>query len=1079
MSNDADVLLSRVQAATEGEYNIERELGRGGMAAVFLARDIALDRRVAIKVMLPDLIDLEGSHERFVIEARTAAHLDHPGIVTVYSVKQREGLLFIVMKFVDGRTLDAILKDDRTLTGPVFASVVAQVADALQFAHSEGIVHRDVKPSNILIDTRGRPVVADFGIAKVITARSITVTGSMIGTPAYMSPEQCRGLPATPASDQYSLGVMAYEMLSRRLPFTGTLFELLHAHGDEPPPPLDDIVSGIDPRTAQIVHRMLEKNPRARFPSLTEVAALFTEVGNAGGRMSNVRATIAALARAPDATRPISRRGAIAYNLAAADTEVTSTPSPALVITPPEPSIEVGESIRLRVSESSGASLGGVRIAWRSEDASIATVDENGVVTGLSVGFAKITASGGAASGRVAVTVNAPRVDTLVVTPQAPDIVADSEIQFVATALDARGTLISGQSVVWTSSEVSVCTVSQQGRANGVAAGRATISAHCGDISGSALVKVRLPSVERVFVDPGDVSIEVEESIKLSATATGPMDRQLTGRTMTWRSTVPTVVTVSSGGAILGVSPGTAAVIATCDGKEGLCSVSVYSQPVVAVRIQPARLQIETGRSLQLQGVGEDRRGRTVNSNGLQWRSDDDRIALVDTSGKVHAVQEGRTQVHAVVGDVMSSIDVTVVARPAALLRVEAHEPRLTIGEFLTLDATVLDADGVPLTTSPLTWLSSDPSVVAVSDAGVCEAKRVGNVRISVATNRVRATTKLNVVATAPVPTKREKDPFTEVGDYSAVPRSGAPAHTRRSKALPIAAGVVLLVVVVAFGVIRGIGSRATTSVVPTNTSLAVVVPSPSDSAAKLVKTETSPLSVPPTAVQGTTVTRSVVAAPGRASVVTPPSIGIVPQKSATLATFKAKDSVINLPRSLAAPSQSKADVPTPKPLASAPPTNSNPGPTATNPPTQQATVTPPSQRPATAAADPSASAGVAAVREIACGNAAGAENALNDALADDPASKLGALYHPRDAADSRAREAFLAGLRDMQRLRATAHSVRNEAFADGCAWVMTLDLSWANAFGQSRRKSGLLRLQLDIVGGRARAKQIFSVSGF
>ena len=160
VSTSAELLLGRVRAACEDEYTIDRELGRGGMAAVFLARDIALQRRVAIKVMLPDLIDVEGIADRFVIEARTSAHLDHPGIVTVYSVKQRAGLLFIVMKYIEGRTLESVLTGAQGLETPVITEIVSHVAEALHFAHTEGVIHRDVKPSNIIIDTKGRPVVS-------------------------------------------------------------------------------------------------------------------------------------------------------------------------------------------------------------------------------------------------------------------------------------------------------------------------------------------------------------------------------------------------------------------------------------------------------------------------------------------------------------------------------------------------------------------------------------------------------------------------------------------------------------------------------------------------------------------------------------------------------------------------------------------------------------------------------------------------------------------------------------------------------------------------------------------------------
>ena len=271
MSTGPEMLLERVRAATADEYHIDREIGRGGMAAVFLARDIALERRVAIKVMLPDLMTVQGVQDRFVIEARTAAHLDHPGIVTVYAVKQRAGLLFIVMKFIEGHTLEGVLRSQGRLDPIAVALIGGRVAEALNFAHGEGVVHRDVKPSNIMIDARGRPVVTDFGIARVMTAQSITVAGSMLGTPTHMSPEQCRGLPATAASDQYALGVTMYELLTGRVPFTGSLFELITAHCEQTPPPLSDFVGGVDPGLEHTVMRMLAKDPQERWGSMTEV----------------------------------------------------------------------------------------------------------------------------------------------------------------------------------------------------------------------------------------------------------------------------------------------------------------------------------------------------------------------------------------------------------------------------------------------------------------------------------------------------------------------------------------------------------------------------------------------------------------------------------------------------------------------------------------------------------------------------------------------------------------------------------------------------------------------------------------
>jgi serine/threonine-protein kinase len=292
MMSGPDLLLQRLRAATADEYRIEREIGRGGMAAVFLARDLALDRRVAIKVMLPDLINVQGLQNRFVIEARTAAHLDHPGIVTVYAVKQREGLLYIVMKFIEGHTLDAVLRSQGQIDPTAVALIGSRVAEALSFAHGEGVVHRDVKPSNIMIDARGRPVVTDFGIARVMTAQSITVAGSMLGTPTHMSPEQCRGEPATAASDQYALGVTLYEMLTGRPPFTGSIFELITAHREHVPPPVSDFVGGVDPALEQTVMRMLAKAPADRWTSMADVASRLSTHATVSRGDEHLRATL-------------------------------------------------------------------------------------------------------------------------------------------------------------------------------------------------------------------------------------------------------------------------------------------------------------------------------------------------------------------------------------------------------------------------------------------------------------------------------------------------------------------------------------------------------------------------------------------------------------------------------------------------------------------------------------------------------------------------------------------------------------------------------------------------------------------
>src|SRR5438128_2650358 len=264
-------LLDLLRQATLGDYDVQAELGRGGMAAVFLAHDIALDRKVAVKVMSPALLTGEGMSERFKREARTAASLSHPNIIPIYAVKQSAHLLFFVMKFIEGRSLDSVIKEVGPLPVPLVRAILHQVGDALGYAHRRGIIHRDIKPANIMVDSDGHTIVTDFGIAKVVEAKGLTMTGATVGTPAYMSPEQCAARDITGASDQYSLGIVAYEMLTGKPPFEAeTLVGVLYAQCHTPPPPITQARPDLPPPLATAVMRMLEKEPGKRFASVEE-----------------------------------------------------------------------------------------------------------------------------------------------------------------------------------------------------------------------------------------------------------------------------------------------------------------------------------------------------------------------------------------------------------------------------------------------------------------------------------------------------------------------------------------------------------------------------------------------------------------------------------------------------------------------------------------------------------------------------------------------------------------------------------------------------------------------------------------
>jgi serine/threonine protein kinase len=268
-------LLQKLRQATIEEYEIRGELGRGGMAAVFLAQDLHLNRNVAVKVMLPGLAYTERMWDRFLAEARTAAKLDHPNIVYIHSVKEKDRFLYFVMKYIDGRALDDILAEHKPLPIPVAQTILVDVAKALDYAHREGVVHRDIKPANIMVDQKGNAVVMDFGIARSIDTQHFTQTGATIGTPAYMSPEQCHGSDTSASSDQYSLGVLAYEMLTGTPPFTGSPIELQIAHMQEIPRNIRDLRPDLSLELSGAVMRMLVKDPAERWPSLHHLVPIF------------------------------------------------------------------------------------------------------------------------------------------------------------------------------------------------------------------------------------------------------------------------------------------------------------------------------------------------------------------------------------------------------------------------------------------------------------------------------------------------------------------------------------------------------------------------------------------------------------------------------------------------------------------------------------------------------------------------------------------------------------------------------------------------------------------------------------
>jgi serine/threonine-protein kinase len=252
-----------------GRYRLERRLGVGGMATVQLAFDTRLERNVAVKLLAEHLAEDAAFVSRFRREALAAARLVHPNIVQVFDFGLDEGTHrnFIVMEFVDGQSCAEMLREQGSLPVDEAVEILAQSCRGLDYAHRNGVVHRDVKPGNLLRSEEGSVKLADFGIAKAAEDSDITKVGSVLGTAAYLSPEQARGEPAGPASDLYALGVVAYQLLAGRLPYdAGSLTDLARLQETGPPPRLDELEPDVPPALALAVAAALHRDPEQRYP---------------------------------------------------------------------------------------------------------------------------------------------------------------------------------------------------------------------------------------------------------------------------------------------------------------------------------------------------------------------------------------------------------------------------------------------------------------------------------------------------------------------------------------------------------------------------------------------------------------------------------------------------------------------------------------------------------------------------------------------------------------------------------------------------------------------------------------------
>ena len=266
-----------------GRYRLEGRLGYGGMSTVHLALDLRLERQVAVKLLAEHLAEDPTFISRFQREAQAAARLVHPNIVQVFDSGQDEstGQYFIVMEYIQGQSCAEILRDDGWLDVDEAISIIDQACEGLHYAHRHGVVHRDVKPGNLLRAREGEVKLADFGIAKATEQSSITQVGSVLGTAAYLAPEQARGEDAGPRADLYALGVVTYQLISGRLPYeAASLTELALKQQQEEPPLLDTLVAAVTPQLAEAVAVSLALDPLERYQTAREMGRALSDGAN-------------------------------------------------------------------------------------------------------------------------------------------------------------------------------------------------------------------------------------------------------------------------------------------------------------------------------------------------------------------------------------------------------------------------------------------------------------------------------------------------------------------------------------------------------------------------------------------------------------------------------------------------------------------------------------------------------------------------------------------------------------------------------------------------------------------------------
>ncbi|HJR63395.1 MAG TPA: Ig-like domain-containing protein [Gemmatimonadaceae bacterium] len=486
--------------------------------------------------------------------------------------------------------------------------------------------------------------------------------------------------------------------------------------------------------------------------------------------------------------------------IGSATVRVTSVPIASVTVSPPSASVEIGKTVQLSatVRDANNQVVNGASVTWSSSNANVAAINTSGVVTGVAAGTATITGSSGGRSGTATITVTPVGVGTVTIQPPTATLIVGQTTQLAATVRDGQGNVVSGATVVWSTNNGTVATVTNAGVVAGVSPGSATITATSGGRSGTAQITVNPVPVGSVTVEPSSVTLNPTQTRQLTATVRDGSGNVLTGRTITWTTSNALIATVSNSGLVTALLPGSATITATAQGVEGTATVTVNPFPVGSVSVDPTSATVFIGRTTQLTATVRNTQGEVMTGQAVTWSSSNSNVATVSTSGLVTGVASGTATITATSGGRSGTSAITVTPVPTGSVTVTPDVGSVIVGQTITLTATVRDIENKLISGAAVTWATSSAAIATVNN-GVVTGVTPGTATITAAHGGKSGTSAITV-RPVPVATVTVSPDAVTLGlggsrQLTATPRSqsGAPLSGRTvawSSSNPLVASV-------------------------------------------------------------------------------------------------------------------------------------------------------------------------------------------------------------------------------------------------------------------------------------------------